>query len=76
MTKLEVTKDFQTFVDGVFTENYNEVYELYQVVSENHEAQCTCKVEPCNDSEDILIIHEPSNNVLLFTLDACSFFPK
>lgn len=29
MAKLEVTKDFQTFVDGVYIENYQETYDLY-----------------------------------------------
>ena len=35
MAKLEVTKDFQTFVDGVYIENYQETYDLYQAASGN-----------------------------------------
>ena len=76
MAKLEVTKDFQTFVDGVYIENYQETYDLYQVASGNQEGQCTFSVDPCPGSEDVLIIHEPSNNALRLSPKAYAYFPE
>lgn len=76
MAKLEVTKDFQTFIDGVFIESYNEVYDLYQTASGNVETQCTYDVQPCNGSEDKLLIHKPSNNALRLSPKAFAYFPE
>ena len=30
---MDVTKDFQTFVDSIFDMDYHEIYELYQAAS-------------------------------------------
>lgn len=37
MANLEVTKDFQTFVDSVYIEHYQETYDLYQAAIGNVE---------------------------------------
>lgn len=76
MEKLEVTKDFQTFVNGVFINNYIEVYDLYQAASGNEENQTTYTVEECRGSEDILIIYKPTNNAIRLTPKAREYFPK
>lgn len=75
MTKLEVTKDFQTFVDGIFIDNYNEVYDLYQIASGNEEGQATYSIENCKGSNDVLIIHSPSSNALRLSPKALEYFP-
>ena len=59
MNNLLVTKDFQTFINGVSINSYIEVYDLYQTASGNEESQTTCTVEECRGSEDILIIYKP-----------------
>jgi len=76
MTKLEVTKDFQRFVDGVYIDNYNEAYDLYQVSSGNDEGQATYSIEKCPGSDDVLIIHSPSNNALRLSPKALAYFPE
>lgn len=76
MGQLEVTKDFQTFINGIFIENYHEVYDLYQVASGNIEGQSTYIVQSCNGSNDILIMHEPTNNALRLSPKALEFFPN
>ena len=48
MAQLQVTKDFQTFVN----------------------------VEKCRAGEDVLIIHEPSNNVLRLTPKVQAYFSE
>ncbi len=48
MAQLQVTKDFQTFVN----------------------------VEKCRAGEDVLIIHEPSNNVLRLTPKVRAYFSE
>ena len=57
MNNLLVTKDFQTFINGVSINSYIEVYDLYQTASGNEESQTTYTVEECRGSEDILIIY-------------------
>lgn len=76
MTKLEVTKDFQQFVDGLYIDNYNETYDLYQVASGNEEGQTTYSLEKCKASQDMLVIHSPSNNALRLTPKALEYFPQ
>lgn len=76
MTKLIVTRDFRTFVDGALIDNYNEVYDLYQVVSNRTNGQSTYKIEPCKGSVDILVIHEPSQNALRLSPKACAYLPE
>lgn len=77
MGSLQVTKDFQTFVDGVFIENYQEAYDLYQVASNNTESQCTFDIEPCaGKGDDTLIIHKPTNNALRLSPKALAYFPE
>ena len=75
MKKLEVTKNFQTFINGIFIENYHEVYDLFQA-AKNNERQYTFRVEKCNGSEDKLIIHEASNNALRLSPAALAYFPE
>ena len=74
MGKLIVTKNFQTFINGIFIENYNEVYELYQAAIGKE--QCTYIVQKCNGSEDTLIIHEPSKNALRLSSKALEYLPE
>lgn len=76
MAKLEVTKDFQTFVNGVYLENYKEIYDLYQVARGNTEGQRSYDIEPCVGSKDMLIIHTPSQNALRLTPAALAYFPE
>ena len=73
---MDVTKDFQTFVDSIFDMDYHEIYELYQSASINEECVTLYRVEPTNGSDDTLIIHEASNNALRLTPKAKEFFPK
>lgn len=76
MANLEVTKDFQTFVNGVFIENYQETYELYQAASGNVEGQSMFELEPCKGSDDVLLIHEPTNNALRLSPKALAYLPE
>lgn len=76
MANLEVTKDFQTFVNGVFIENYQETYELYQAASGDVEGQTTFELEPCKGSDDMLLIHEPTNNALRLSPKALAYLPE
>lgn len=76
MKELIVTKDFQTFVNGIFIENYNEVYDLYQAANGNEDGQSTFSIDTCRGSEDILIIHTPTNNAIRLTPKAYEYFPK
>lgn len=76
MASLDVTKDFQTFVDGVFIENYQEAYDLYQAASGNEEGQCSFSIESCKGSDDVLLIHEASNNALRLSPKALAYFPE
>ena len=73
---MDVTKGFQTFVDSICDMNYHEIYELYQAASGNEESVTLYRVEPANGSDDTLIIHEASNNVLRLTPKAKKFFPE
>ena len=75
MKKLIVTKEYQTFINGISIESYHEIYDLYQAAN-NNEGQCTYNVEKCKGSEDKLIIHEPSNNALRLSPAALAYFPK
>ena len=43
---MNVTKDFQTFVDSIFDMNYYEIYELYQAAIGNEESVTLYRVEP------------------------------
>lgn len=76
MANLEVTRNFQTFVDGVFIEHYQETYDLYQTTIGNVEGQSTFSLEPCKGSDDMLLIHEPSNNALRLSPKALAYFPE
>ena len=73
---MDVTKDFQTFVDSICDMNYHEIYELHQAASGNEECVTLYRVEPTNGSDDTLIIHEASNNALRLTPKAKKFFPE
>ena len=73
---MDVTKDFQTFVNSICDMNYHEIYELYQAASGNEESVTLYRVEPANGSDNTLIIHEASNNALRLTPKAKEFFPK
>lgn len=74
MNNLLVTKDFQTFINGVSINSYIEVYDLYQAASGNKESQTTYTVEECRGSEDILIIYKPTNNAIRLTPKARAYF--
>lgn len=74
--KMEVTKDFQMFINCISEMNYHEVYELYQAASGNEEVITLFRVEPANGSDDVLIIHEASHNALRLTPKAKNYFPK
>lgn len=76
MNNLLVTKDFQTFINGVSINSYIEVYDLYQTASGNEESQTTYTVEECRGSEDILIIYKPTNNAIRLTPKARVYFPE
>lgn len=76
MNNLLVTKDFQTFINGVSINSYIEVYDLYQTASGNEESQTTYTVEECRGSEDILIIYKPTNNAIRLTPKARAYFPE
>ena len=76
MNNLLVTKDFQTFINGLCVNNYVEVYDLYQAASRNEEIQTTYTVEECKGSEDILIIYKPTNNAIRLTPKARAYFPE
>lgn len=76
MNNLLVTKDFQTFINGLCVNNYVEVYDLYQAASRNEEIQTTYTVEECKGSEDILIIYKPTNNTIRLTPKARAYFPE
>lgn len=73
---MNVTKDFQTFVDSICDPNYHEIYELYQAASGNQDSVTLYRVEPANGSKDILIIHEPSDSALRLTPKAKDYFPE
>ena len=73
---MDVTKDFQTFVDSIFDMDYHEIYELYQAASGNEGSISLYRVETANGSDDTLIIHEASNNALRLTPKAKEYFPK
>lgn len=75
MNNLLVTKDFQTFINGVSINSYIEVYDLYQAASGNKEIQTTYTVEECKGSEDILII-KPTNNAIRLTPKSSAYFPE
>lgn len=77
MTNYNVTKDFKTFVDSISPDNYNEVYELYHVARNQTNDQFAYKIGPCPGSgQDILIIHEPSNNALRLSPKALAYLPE
>ena len=73
---MNVTKDFQTFIDSIFDMSYYEIYELYQAAIGNEESVTLYRVEPANGSDDTLIIHEASNNALRLTPKAKEFLPQ
>ncbi|MBR8713345.1 hypothetical protein [Porphyromonas levii] len=73
---MEVTKDFQRFVNSIFDINYHEIYELYQAASGNEESVTLFRVEPANGSDDTLIIYEPANMALRLTPKAKNYFPE
>lgn len=73
---MNVTKDFQNFVDSIFDMNYHEIYELYQAAIGNEESVTLYRVELANGSDDTLIIHEASNNALRLTPKAKEFLPQ
>ena len=76
MANFQVTKDFQTFVDSVYIEHYQETYDLYQAAMGNVEGQSSFSLEPCEGSEDMLLIHEPSNNALRLSPKALDYLPE
>lgn len=75
---MEVTKDFQTFVDGMWTteKDYNEVYELHQAATGDEESLNIFERKPANGGGDMLIIHKPSDNALRLTPKAAEYFPE
>ena len=73
---MNVTKNFQSFVDSIFDMSYYEIYELYQAAIGNEESLTLYRVEPANGSDDTLIIYEPSNYALRLTPKAKEFLPR
>lgn len=75
---MEVTKDFQGFVDTVDM-NYQEVYDFYQAAIGAVDSQSTFKVLPANGaSEDMLIIYNTYNDIVALRLspNAKSYLPE
>lgn len=76
MPNYNVTKNFQQFVDGVYMDHYQEVYEFYQAAVGNNEGQCLFSVVPCSSSSDVLLIHLNSNNALRLSPNALAYLPE
>lgn len=76
MANLEVTKNFQTFVDSIYIEHFQEIYDLYQTAKINVDSQSTFSLEQCIGSDDMLLIHDPSNNALRLSPKALAYLPE
>lgn len=75
---MEVTKDFQGFVDAVDM-NHQEVYDLYQAASGAADNQTTFRVMPANGApEDTLIIYNIYNDIVALRLSpqAKAYLPE
>ena len=73
---MNVTKDFNEFINSCFDLNYNEVYELHQLVSRQSDAATVFELLPTKGSEDILVKYVASDTLLRLTPKAREFFPK
>ena len=71
----EFTKSFETFVESIDM-NYHEIYYLHQAVSRDLYVPSLFRVEKANNSDDDLIIHEPTGTTLRLTGKARSYLPK
>jgi len=76
MSKLDVTKDYRSFVEAAMIEEYQEIYDFYQAAIGNTEGSPGFTVEPCNGSEDILITRTDFNQALRLTPKSAEFLPK
>ena len=65
---MEVTKNFQGFVD-VVDMNYHEVYDFYQAVSGAEDSQSTFRVLPANGApQDTLIVYNSYKDIIALRL--------
>lgn len=76
MSKYNATRDFQNFVDNVYMNHYQEVYEFYQAAAGNVDGQCSFSIEPCIGSTDVLLIHPNSSNALRLSTKAYAYLPE
>jgi hypothetical protein len=74
MSRLEVTKDFQSFVDGAMIEEYTEIYDFYQAAVSD--SQCTFDVEKANGSDDTLIVRPGFDVALRLNDKQLKFLPS
>lgn len=75
---MEVTKDFQGFVDTVDM-NYQEVYDFYQAASGADDSQTTFRVMPANGApDDTLIFYNTYNDIIALRLSpkAKAYLPE
>lgn len=77
---MNVTKDFQEFVDSIFDINYHEICELYyaaQIAIGIESGQSTFEIKPANGSdEDMLIIYVPNDYAIRLSKKAAEYFPN
>lgn len=65
---MEVTKDFQGFVDAVDM-NYHEVYDFYQAACGVDDSQSTFRVLPANGAfQDTLIVYNTYKDIIALRL--------
>ena len=65
---MEVTKNFQGFVD-VVDMNYHEVYDFYQAAIGADDSQSTFRVLPANGApEDTLIVYNTYKDIIALRL--------
>lgn len=76
MAKINVTRDYQSFVDDAMIESYQEIYDFYQAAIGNTDGCPGFSVGTCNGSDDILITHESMNQGLRLSPKAYEYLPK
>lgn len=74
--KLEVVKNIRSFIRSIDTNDYNEVYELYQTAKGEHTYETYFTRQKANGSEDILIISLYNQNALRLSRKASEYFSK
>ncbi len=74
--KLEVTKDFQSFINSIDTSDYKEVYELYKIAKGETTSETYFSTQTAKGSYDTLIICNYNNSALRLSEKSAEYFPS